>query len=220
MASDKVELSRLCAEVRKTYFLEHRAFLIRYTGEDFGQLELHKHYKQWDGGVDYRGVKHAPVWPKIVAYASMHGLDPCLLVQAVFAMHEHAEPPLPNMIVGPYALECYQTFERGSGERLRLKLELQEDSFEKEVWRQSEFQKRTNEDCQSRALTSPTVDCDALFRFYKALSLGFESIALSCRHAATMQYLMRPDDYDEVYGNKLPQEFKESARLTRQAMTS
>lgn len=208
--------------VRKTYFMELRALVIRTTGQDpderySGLLDVSKVHKHLDGGQDFRGTIHQALWPKIVKFAAQNRVSPCGLVRAVFAFHDLDKPPDPHLFYTPYAIDVHEQYVSGFRQMVHVQHKVQQYAFDREVWRTRKCNPQmSTQEVWSEVLTSPTLQCDALFRYYKACNLGMTQLAHSSRARAMQQYLLMPGIYNEVLGNDLPQEFRQAVEEQHQ----
>jgi hypothetical protein len=212
MPPNNEEISReLIEETRRTYFLERRLYAQVHNREDGALAWINRTIPHWDGGTDSRGVRHKPVWPKIVQHAWKHNIHPVELIKGVFARWV-GEPPSPTQFIGSNAIKLYQEYKQEHVIDLEFEFESFKEQAKKEVWKLKQMMPLTDQEIWRAVITSPNLKCGPLYKFSLALSAKQNDLALYYRHCAMLEYLRYPDEYDVILAKELPEEFRQSAR--------
>lgn len=224
MDSDaKQNMQQLEQLVRATYFAERRRFAFRTTGHTDAPLLSDKHIASWDGGVDARGRRCQPIWPKIVKFAAARRLNPVELIKAVFASWTAGKPPLPTMFVSEEAATLARAHCSDNLDYLKQRLKAQKrEVFQQMMIKRRSYPDKPHSELWRDVLTSPVLTSGPLFRYALACDLGLCDLANSLVDAARAEYLQNPDEYDSIFikadqnarvvGNYLPPIFREESR--------
>jgi len=173
------------------------------------------------------------VWLRLAQLVLDRKYDPRMFIQAQFELWPPGrlmryELPQPEAFLRPEAEQNYVTARQALAREIAVSFRLQRECFETEVafrrgWMNSD------EEAWADVLNSSDADISlsALFRYCLATSLAsdpavkdkarFERIAQRFLPAAALQYVYAADDYDAVYREWIPANFRDLAtRLYRQ----
>lgn len=118
--------------VRTTYASRRRDYGTAATKrpDTFGDDRL----PRWDGGYDWRGRYHTPVWARITGAALERGFDVEDYVKRAFDHTAAAGSPYPNKLLSTAALEHYErTYLADVVHRLRVNRYVMNDQMAREI---------------------------------------------------------------------------------------
>lgn len=204
-------LEEMTQRVREAYILERRRWELRVTGRPSDYRSSEK----WDGGENPRtGKRTAGVWPKVAAFVLEHRLEPCAFIRSQFEdVVDRDRCPLPNQLYNQNALGRWK--ERSTSDLRIVAVYL--DACKSNVQLQVMDTKETMPEWSERevwafVLTDGTTELDPLFRYCMAEKLGLVDVADTYEESAAAQYVRDEPNYDEIWGDLIPYEFKMRAR--------
>lgn len=204
------QIGRHHEAVRALYVVEYRKFVLRTRGHDpehYGRSSM----PRWDGGIDpHNGRTYAPTWPRLSAWAFKHGLCPFDLIVGAFALWpDVGHPPFPNQLCSDRAVALCREWRES---RLRVLAGTTRATFERlsariaAALRPPVLPGQVGEILRASGAGSPLV------RFVAACRCGHVGVMNEYWHRAAIDYLGRPDDWNKVLGDVLPDDLKEYAR--------
>jgi hypothetical protein len=126
----------------------------------------HFRLEQWDGGYDWRGQYHVPIWVKIARAILDRGLDVKGFVTWQFARAETAGSPYPNKLLSPTALDSYEREEqREVIWQRQLSIKIMTVQLELEINRYRGMFSRSPGEAAIAAFRNPTIALSAFFRY-------------------------------------------------------
>jgi hypothetical protein len=193
----------LAALIRAVWVEEYRAHRQRATGRPSGYTPG----PSWDGGRDASGRDHKPLWPRVADFVIRNEVtDPAAFVRAQFPPGL-TRPPYPNLLTTAQALLNYREFRPRLVEGLRLALASQAHEFRRKAASACTLYGRSRRALE-HVLGDANAGLSALFRFAVARREGLEDECRVWLPLARAQYLSAPSDYDEVWGDVIPEEVK------------
>ncbi len=106
----------------------------------YGAYEL----RQWDGGYDWKGNCHTPIWVKIAKAILDRGLEFEEYIQTGFTRAANAGSPYPNKLLSPASLDHYQQYQQAEAIRqCNIKRRTMENQFKVEVGRAASLFRET-----------------------------------------------------------------------------
>jgi len=210
------DLARTCREIyikeRQNYELTVRGRASRYSPGP-----------KWDGGVTRDGVNATPVWPKIAKFMLKHNLDPQQCIQYRFMTGSRGvyRPVLPNQIALPKYLEDYLGMTEDVRSGLRHAFDFEKAFCRKRLTVMHHLRSDTRgmDDILDEVLLNDGYPLSPLFRYSLARETRRKAASRRYRREALVQYLRFPDDYDEIWGDSIPDTFRESARAIASTIT-
>jgi hypothetical protein len=190
-----------------------RACYIAVKRKVSGNLEYGKQgMERWDGGQDKNGRLHKPVWPKLAKHIVNLGADPAQYIQAQFNNARKDRLPLPNQLMSPRAVSCWERHTRDAPKALA-------DRLEREM---AAIFGSTRTLCDSlkwpltRALRYSLLDvkgvaASVFVRYCCAVETGYDDIADTFRERAVVDYVFQRSLYDRVWSENIPASVKEEA---------
>jgi hypothetical protein len=179
---------------------------------------------RWDGGYDWRGRYHAPVWAKIAAAALERGFEVEDYVEAQYALAAGAGSPFPNKLLSSSALERYEreTMRQVVRER-HVNRGSMEAHFAVEVTRQMTiFGNRGREAAALAVLRNPTNSLRPFFRYWVIAQFDrglepYPMIRATYRRPALLQYASSVRAHESAYDHPVLAEFRLAVAMTRLA---
>lgn len=211
-----MSISELEQQVREQYFVECKLHMNKNSvGGEYPDPARSSAFL--DGGRDGRGVNHNSLWKSIVSFAAKHGMDPLMLVTAVFATHNRATLPLPSMFTGRSAIEAYNYYQKEHAIDVEYEFSAFRNSVKYNYWLMEQTMRDTTpEELLRLVIVDPGLNCGALFRYCLALETKQEDIAIRYRHSALLEYITNIHEYDKILRNQLPEDFKLAGRNLRE----
>jgi len=222
VASDKEReeneerIARISSFVRSMYVSCAREYL---RSPNYGEREI----PQWDGGADPYGVRHTAVWPKIARFVLQHNVPLMPFIRAQFqAVKLGRRIPTPNQFYNQQALENYYRYMASvEPNELARRARLEKDAIlsvagpyvEELGWPIQRAVEYAMGDLAGLGISPLT-------RFCVAVQTELPDLAERYRDPALMQYLWESAQYDEVWGDKIPAEFRQEADSLRKALES
>jgi hypothetical protein len=170
---------------------------------------------RWDGGYDWSGRYHAPVWARIAAAVLERGFDMGDYVERSFARAAGVAAPYPNKLLSPAALDLYeQTRMPDLLHEREVNRGVTEDQFVSEVSRERWFYGQTQLGAAGLSvLRSQANSLSPFYRYWAAAQLDPEKpehqqILLTNRRPALRQYASSVRAYDLVYDHPVLAEFR------------
>lgn len=202
----QAELDRLSDRIRQFWINEVRAFQRRTRGTDTG----YKPSARYDGGRTANSATvHQPIWPKIAELVRASQLNPGAYVSAQFFERTKGPIPQPNILLSPSALSRYYAFVDNMPDTVLLDLQVQVEEFKRACTRTRTLYGDTSEAVDA-ALLDRGLCMSALLRYCIAFNEGLAVTAALWQEPALDQYNMRRSQYDEVWGECIPEHFRKS----------
>jgi len=183
-----------------------------------GKTSYTKPAAKWDGGEDTSGAVHQPYWPKMAKFMIKHGLTPehCIRVRFALCRDMSKDPPYPNQIANPTYLEEYKA------DQVKKISEWIEGAFSYEkaycassITLMEEELGRKGKPVWRSVLLDESIPLSALFRYCLARSESIDDVAEEYEIPAMTQYIVARKEYDQVWGNWIPEDFRSSAELAQ-----
>jgi len=173
---------------------------------------------RWDGGFDKynrNAQAYTPFWPRLTRFVLQNRLDPLSYLRQIFLVWgAHQVIPLPNQTIGPVAWRHYCRMFSLSDVAGSL-----QEAFKAQcataVCAAAAFSDQPewpDQEIRRFVLLDETLQLSALFRYCLAVEHGLRAIAQKFCQTATFQYFPHPDEYDAVWGPRIPAEFRRRAR--------
>jgi hypothetical protein len=179
---------------------------------------------QWDGGYDWRGRYHAPVWAKIAGAARGRGFDVADFVETQFALAAGSGSPYPNKLLTPAALDRYDRDRMGEiVEALHISRRAVENHFAVQVAEMMGiFGQPSRETAALSALRNPMNSLKAFFRYWVVARFDrgtpeYRRILATYRRPALREYAASVRAHDAAYDNALLWDFRLIIEQTRLA---
>jgi hypothetical protein len=205
MNEDDRVLEEQSAHVRNLYCEARRRFLAaRGIPSSFGNQPV----PRWDGGTDAAGVKHKPIWPKILCFCAANSFNPSILIKAVFANGKGPEPPPPTRLYGGYAFGLYAQQAQIEKTHLRQSLIYYSDQANKYYHSFAARDDTEPGETWRTVLRRNPPMLSALYRYCVATRLGFDDIAAEHASTAFTEYFWSKDAYDEVWSDWIPESLR------------
>ena len=208
------DLARTCREI---YIKERQAYELSVRGK----ATRYNPGPKWDGGTTKEGTETQPIWPRMAKFMLKHNLDPQQCIQFRFMQGSRGvyRPVLPNQIAVPKYLEDYQ----GMTEEIRANLghafEFERAFCRKRLTVMQHLGTESLGDILDEVLLNDGYPLSPLFRYSLARDTRRKAVSRRYRREALTQYLRFPDDYDEIWGDSIPDTFRESARAIASTIT-
>ncbi len=166
---------------------------------------------RWDGG-ETATATYTPVWPKIAKLCIKHQAEPGVYVKAQFDEIK-VRIPWPSDLLGESAIARYTAFAGRNYARLREALLNQSRDFDNQAhWLCIEARHGiTLDEAASRVLRDTSFGITPLFRHCVASRFHAIAIAERFRDAALLQYVFQRKDYDNAWGDTIPQSLRDDA---------
>jgi hypothetical protein len=199
---------RLAARLRAAFVRERRRWVVRRTGKPsmFGSGPI----PAWDGGIDYNGVRHTAVWPKVAdQLIDARCADPERFILAQFSGLANLRA---SDMLGGKAMERYKQVMDKLPDIVLGSFQADMGAFRLGVHRTSRwFPDMTPRDVNEYVLGSHYFTLSPLFRYCCAAEEGFADLVDVYQYAALDQFMSSPTDYRRLWGNKLPQALRDHA---------
>src|ERR1700739_2767163 len=154
------------------------------------------------------------IWEKNARFVIQYELVPEELMGRIFRTLGQ-EAPQPNVLCGPKALAIYRQQTAQSLRIIEIDWALQKNTARRRLLEYQQLQLGDNEQAWRALLLDPTSCLSDLFRFVLARQEGYADLAEFYRDAALSQYLCDSKQYDQVWGNVIPEELRQAAEKTR-----
>jgi hypothetical protein len=206
--------------VRATYVRCRRNRRERATQQPdrYGDHQL----ARWDGGYDWRGRYHAPIWAKVAGAALGRGFDVEDYVNFQFARAARAASPHPNKLLSAAALDGY---EREMMPEVVRQLHVNRGSMEAhlaiEVSRQmSIFGMRSREAAALAVLWDPSNSLRPFFRYWVIAQFDrgvdpYPQIRATNRRPALLRYSSSARAHDSAYDHPVLADLRAVIARTR-----
>lgn len=178
---------------------------------------------RWDGGEDRFGTQHQPVWPRIARFMLQHRVHPLYFIRAQFwSTKPGRRMPMPNQFYNDQALENYHRFlATRTPEALRAIAESEKRAVYGVA---TPFVETLGWDWKKAIRYAlgdlAAIGVSALTRFCVAAQTELPDVAERCRDRALLQYLWESDVYNAVWGDQIPEDFRQEAEELRALLLS
>ncbi len=201
---DCYDLTRFLTHlVRHTYVGCRRAATEAITRrpDHYGAHEL----RRWDGGYDWKGRYHAPIWVKVARAILDRGLDFEGYINAGFIRVANAGSPYPNKLLSPAALDQYQQDEQGEAiTRRRIHRATMGSQFALECSRANRLFGGTWANAVLSTLRDPSNALRPFFRYWVAAQFDrvqpeYREVLMAYRPKALREYASSVRAYEVAY---------------------
>ncbi len=195
------EARRVADIVRAVYIRERRSRETVITG----LVSNYNSHKKWDGG-EHRGKRLPSTWVKIAEFALANDYDPAALVEAQFrGTGKHC--PEPFQLCSPAAVDRYLRHNQSVVAEMPWDFQHQKLVCHAELTARFAGTNWTRSEILANVLYDETLDMSALFRYCFAVQAKEPQIADTYKREAIIQYMRRPDEYDKVWAQLIPEGF-------------
>ena len=207
--------------VRGAYVRNRRQHRAAASGrpDDYGE----RHLADWDGGYDWRGRYHPPVWARIAGAALERGLDVEDYVEKAFA-RAAAGSPLPNKLLSDAALVEYDRAHMGKAVHLlRVKRGVDEVQLGLGIGRWRSLRgESTLRSAALGVLRDPTSGMRPFHRYLVAARFIHEAPELAgvlarYHRPALHLYAASVRAHDAAYDRDVPEDLRSVVAMTRRA---
>jgi hypothetical protein len=179
---------------------------------------------RWDGGYDWRGRYHLPVWARIAAAALERGLEVEDYVEVEYALAAGAGSPYPNKLLSSAALDRY---ERETMPQVVRERHVNRGSmgayFAVEVTQQMTIYGKPGLEAAALAvLRNPTNSLRPFYRYWVIAQFDrgiepYPTIRATYRRAALLQYASSVRAHESAYDHPVLAGFRSIVATTRSA---
>jgi len=214
--------------LKSAYILERQFF----DSQRSGKQEAYKPGRRLDGGKLLSRGAHVHdmldeavedteldnVWQKIAKGLWAKEIDPVDYVQRVFFMlvGKETNPPTPAQLLSDRYMELYRLSRRRLRQDLTASLRCQQTTARTELTHLQQFGGETMLSAFSLVLDDEALELTPLFRYCLARSLRRKDFSARAKKefldAAALQYVRAREEYDVVWGNFIPLDFKRLAQ--------
>jgi hypothetical protein len=216
MSGDAV-VDRTARHLRALYWEHYRVASQAITGREATLGD--RYMPQWDGdptGATNRAT--VSVWHEVARICLQQGLDPEMLVSALFTPIRRPLPT-PNVLKSPQFLERAERVLASRAAELRDALELQKQLYSSEIRFLQRAYRSSAAEAGREAITQTGIALSSLFRYCVAARAGDGALAAHFRDGALRHYLFNRSAYDEGWGDFIPRELKQAAMKLRRGVS-
>lgn len=168
----------------------------------------------WDGGV-VKGQRRCNIWIKAAEFIFRHQLP--LIEYVNFVVMYWTDRPAPNHLCSPKAAKAFHSSEVGrdqlAQQQIALALDHQEYMLHEALDRYEEYSEfgwvpKDPKKILWMILADEKIELTALFRYCSAATEGFDDLVKKFNFPALAQYLTDCDEYDEIWGDWIPEKFR------------
>lgn len=217
--------NRLALRVRHTYVTERSSYESLVVA--FGGKKRNRAYrpsKRHDGGANWdvqageypEGTIYESVWQKIAVSLFRDKIDPVFYVQRIFAVisSRYENPPTPEQLLSERYRRIYAESLEDSEHELALALMIQSNLAKNQILLAQIDGGVSMEEAVEEVLVNDRLALSSLFRYCLAASMRskrFRRYMENYRVGAAVQYLRQAEDYDEGWGEFVPNELRDKA---------
>lgn len=212
--------ARLAAMVRAVYIQQRQ----RHDAKMSGVLTKYVPAARWDGGRGGDGRDYVPIWPKITQRLLDEEINPIRAVFALFAAcGTKREAPPPNWLLSnKWMPQLRADMSEDEVDRIRSSVQSEKDQLT--TYLHSTLCEYTDMDMSSQdklvlALMNRKASWSPLLRYTLAVKEKLPEVAKQYKDAATLQYLMAIDVYDETYGNMIPEGLQDVGKQIKEIVS-
>ena len=168
---------------------------------------------RWDGtngDTDKFGKRYKPVWPKIANAVLQCGADPVSYIKAQFRGAIPTKPPLPNTFYNEKAVAKWEDYRIVAKRELEAKISSDLNQIKVHVLPLTANLGWAYEQALNYALRNQACGASYLVRYCAATAAGLD-VAQQFREQALVQYVFQITDYDELLGDQIPKELRDTA---------
>lgn len=183
----------------------------------------------WDGGETRDGRKRSSIWVSAAKFMIKQKLPIAEFVEYVtgtWREQTHQPVPCPNHLCSKSVAHSFRSRNMNravSSERqIQTAMEFQQAELGRVLHWFGSFSGIVDIDenkLKRMALRDESCSLSALFRYCLAVSEEYEDIAEKFFDAALTQYLMSSREYDKIWGDWIPQSFRDVANRLRHLMS-
>jgi hypothetical protein len=204
-----VQMQNLAIRIRRLWVEGVRDYELRTRGiaSGWGNYEM----PTWDGGINSKGQANECVWEKIAQFCIDQDMVPEVLVKAMF--HDALYMPRPNQSHGDFARGRYAYYNSPlvQGQiktNIKNAFESQQSYAAANTQRLKRSGGLTEEEALRSAVLAKVTPLSPLFKYCVLKNLG-RPVAEDYAEVAYYQYRQFPKQYDEVWGDWIPQELRD-----------
>ncbi len=207
--------TRLGRELKEVYTVERRI----YESQRDGSPSTYRPAGKLEGRPPITIEDKATVnlWDEITRKLYQKRIDPIDYVRRIFATlgGSMITCPRPNQLLSSACLQRYKDSTENLREEIQMAFEVQRVSARREVIVKCQINGYTANDAISWVLREESLPLSALFRFCLAISMdkdsGLVKLAERFRKNAAIQYFPTRVEYDQVWGEYIPDPFRQEA---------
>jgi hypothetical protein len=186
---DTSQSEEACAYVRELYCEAVRGFnWARGTPRGCGEFKMPK----WDGGEDAYGVKHQPIWPKLVEFYLEQSLDPAAVIEAIFHIavsQGFTRSPKPSDLFGPKAMAAFNMVKQRLIDQQTATLAADQERLRTWTWHFRTYYNFDEDKARHTALMSGRSELSPLFRYIMSLKHNYEDVCQEYKRPALYTYI-------------------------------
>jgi hypothetical protein len=199
------DVSRFVVQLVRAKYVRCRkegSEVLTHRPNRYGGHEL----RHWDGGYDWQGKYHVPIWMKIAAAILERGFDVEGYIETAFARAADAGTPYPNKLLSLAALEHYEREELPEVVRQsHIARRCTETDFLHRISDHAAIYRRTRGDAALAVLGNPTDRPRGFYRYWVAAQLDpgdpkLRRIRETYRGQALGEYVASVRAYEAAYG--------------------
>lgn len=205
-------IERISNYIRDLWINAYRNFQIRQ-----GKPPTYMTSVRWDGGYDSRtNRRYKSIWPQIAYFVLKNSVEPEALVKAQFE-YASAILPTPQTMVSSAGLAKYRRYSQNVVPKLHRQFQ-SEKLAATIALRTAGFIHDSPERAYFAVLCDLSIQLSALFRYCLGHEQGLSEVATYWKSEALEQYIAEPDCYDQVWGEFIPNEFRNEASKVKQLL--
>lgn len=166
----------------------------------------------WDGGVDHLGRSHGSVWLKIAKQVAILGADPVEYIRAQFSGATAAAIPKPNCMYNDQAVSNWRNYHQIAKERLQFRVRSDINQVHIHLLPLTCNLKWETRKAYDYVLRNKHCTASPLIRYCVAVANELP-IAGEFREAALLQYVFQMPGYDELLGERIPEELRQESQV-------
>lgn len=174
----------------------------------------------WDGRrtANPRKPDRPNMWEQVAAKLLAQGIDPAGYIEALHdaIVSRFPQPPQLPELLSPKLMAMYQAYRRHLPARVSQRLRSDVGTARSQVVRHNAAGGYSMEDATWFTLTNGLLSISPLFRYCLAMGESnprFHRLAVQrFEQAAVLQYMRSPDEYDRIWADILPPDFRRRAR--------
>lgn len=213
--------AHLVTLIRNTYVQRRRNRRMTESGrpDQYGDRPL----PDWDGGYDWQGNYHPPVWARIARATLDRGFDVADYVEKTFARAADATSPLPNMLLSATALDAYDRTYMGTViDQRHFQREMMEQQFASEIIQESSLGLSRTQ-AALVVLRNRTNRLRPFFRYWVVARLDlnrpeYRQIWATWRGPALLEYAASVRAHAAAYNEPVLDPFRATVAMTKEAL--
>lgn len=213
--------AHLVALVRDSYVQRRR----HHRADDSGRPDRYgdRPLVDWDGGYDWQGRYHPPVWARIAQAALDRGFDVVDYVEKAFDLGAGAGSPQPNKLLSAPVLDTYDRTHMGTVvEQRRVNRSVMESYLVTQIFREMGLG-LPRPQAALAVLRNPTNSLRPFFRYWIVAQFDLEQpeyrqIWAIWRRPALLDYAASVRAHEAVYDDPILESFRSVVSMARRAL--